>query len=313
MTILGLLRDAAARLLDIDAGNPRLEAEYLLAHALGIERSTLLTRDPGLAVDPDVHAGFATLLARRLTREPLQYVLGTVPFAELDLVIGPGALIPRGETEVLVEQVAAALRSSGSSASVASSGSGHVGEDGALLHFPGSQREGNRAPLLIDVGTGSGAIVLALLHRLPGWRGIGIDSSPAALTWARRNRAGVGDRSCALVRGDLLAAVRTGVADAVVSNPPYIRSAEIPGLAPEILEHEPREALDGGVDGLDPFRRLASEAVRVLRPGGLLAVELAPDQPDQAAELLAASGAFHAARIFVDLAGRKRGLLARRV
>jgi release factor glutamine methyltransferase len=295
-TIRALLRDAAARLLEIGAGNPRLEAEYLLAHALGIERPVLLGRDPGLAAGPDAEAGFAALLARRLAREPLQYVLGTVPFAGLDLEIGPGALIPRGETEVLVEQAAAELRPGG--------GSMRHG-DGAPLPV--------RAPWLIDVGTGSGAIVLALLHRLPGWRGIGIDSSSAALAWARRNRARVGNRSCALIRGDLLASIRTGAVDAVLSNPPYIRSAELPGLAPEILEYEPPEALDGGVDGLETFRRLVVEAARVLRPGGLLAVELAPDEPDPAAELLAASGAFQEVRIFIDLAGRKRGLLARRV
>jgi release factor glutamine methyltransferase len=304
-TILSLLRDAAARLAAIDAGNPRLEAEYLLAHALGIERSILLRRDPSQAVGPEGETGFAALLARRLAREPLQYVLGTVPFAGLDLVIGPGALIPRGETEVLVEQAAAALRSGGSP------GSG--GPHGAALASLASSGDGTRVPLVIDVGTGSGAIVLSLLQRLPGWRGLGIDSSPAALAWARRNRERVGEQRCDLLRGDLLASVRAGAADVVVSNPPYIRSAEIPGLAPEILEHEPREALDGGEDGLDPFRRLVGETARVLRPGGLLALELAPDEPDQAAELLAASGAFHPARIFLDLAGRKRGVLARRV
>jgi release factor glutamine methyltransferase len=295
-TIRELLRDAAERLWEIGAGNPRLEAEYLLAHAFGIERPALLGRDPGLAAGPDAEVGFEALLARRLGREPLQYVLGTVPFAGLDLVIGPGTLIPRGETEVLVERVAAALRPG--------DGPAHDGNSAPLpVH----------APLLVDVGTGSGAIVLALLRQLPGWRGIGIDSSSAALAWARRNRAKVGDRSCELIRGDLLASIRTGAVDAVVSNPPYIRSAEFPGLAPEILDHEPPQALDGGVDGLEPFRRLVVEAARVLRPGGLFAVELAPDEPDQAAELLAVSGAFHAVRIFIDLAGRKRGLLARRV
>ena len=294
-TIRELLRDAAVRLMEIGAGNPRLEAEYLLAHVLGMERPALLGRDPGLAAGPDAEAGFEALLARRLAREPLQYVLGTVPFAGLDLVIGPGALIPRGETEVLVERVAAALRPG--------DGPAHDGNSAPLpVH----------APLLVDVGTGSGAIVLALLRRLPGWRGIGIDSSSAALAWARRNRANVGDRSCELIHGNLLASIRTGAVDAVVSNPPYIRSAEIPDLAPEILDHEPPEALDGGVDGLEPFRRLVEEAARVLRPGGLFAAELAPDEPDEAAELLAVSGAFHAVRIFIDLAGRKRGLLARR-
>jgi release factor glutamine methyltransferase len=291
-TLRALLRDAAASLTEIGAGNPRLEAEYLLAHALGVERPALLGRDQVVSADPDVEARFAALLARRLAREPLQYVLGTVPFAGLNLVIGSGALIPRGETEVLVEQVAAALRSDESA---------------------GASRERIGAPLLIDVGTGSGAIALALLSYLPGWRAVGIDSSPAALAWAQRNCAQVGARSCRWLRGDLLTSIRTGAADAVVSNPPYIRSAEVPGLAPEILEHEPPEALDGGVDGLQPFRRLAAEAVRVLRPGGLFAVELAPDEPELAAELLAASGLYHPARVFLDLAGRKRGLLAWRV
>lgn len=335
-TILTLLRGAAARLAAIDAGNPRLEAEYLLAHALGIERSILLRRDPSQAVESDPVASFAALLARRLAREPLQYVLGTVPFAGLDLVIGPGALIPRGETEVLVEQVAAELRSgrlvgsagpaggfrpprtsgsSGISGVSSSTGPASPGRawGGGGEDDPASSVALKRTPLVIDVGTGSGAIVLALLRRLPGWRGLGIDSSPAALAWARRNRENVGEQRCDLLRGDLLASVRAGAADVVVSNPPYIRSAEIPGLAPEILEHEPPEALDGGEDGLDPFRRLVGETARVLRPNGLLAVELAPDEPDQAAELLAASGAFRPARIFLDLAGRKRGLLARRV
>jgi release factor glutamine methyltransferase len=310
--IRDLLRDAAVRLAAIGAGNPRLEAEYLLAHALGIERPILLGRDPRTAVGPQAESGFADLLARRLGREPLQYVLGTVPFAGLDLVIGPGALIPRGETEVLVEQVAAALRTGDLVDSPVSSISGREKGRGASPDCPGSAREGNRAPLLVDVGTGSGAIVLALLHQLPGWRGIGIDSSPAALPWARRNRAKLGDRACHLLRGDLLTSVRTGAVDAVVSNPPYVRSAEVPDLAPEIREHEPSEALDGGTDGLDPFRRLVPEAERVLRSGGLFAVELAPDQPDPAAEFLAAGGGFRAARIFLDLAGRKRGLLARR-
>ncbi len=291
-TIRALLREAAERIQAIDAGNPRLEAEYLLSHALSIERPTLLTRDPGMVLDLAGRERFAVLLARRLHREPLQYVLGTVPFAGLNLVIGPGALIPRGETEILVQEVADAL--------------------GARSPQSALPRK-TPARVLVDVGTGSGAILLALLGRLPSWRGIGIDRSPAALTWARRNIVMGAAPSGHLVRADLLAAVRTGAVDAVVSNPPYVRTGEIAGLAPEIREHEPPEALDGGEDGLDPFRLLIPEVVRVLRSGGLLAVELAPDQPGRAAELLAASGAFPEVRVFRDLAGRTRGLLARRL
>jgi release factor glutamine methyltransferase len=328
-TMRALLRDATARLADIDAGNPRLEAEYLLAQALSIGRPALLARDPVVPIGPETEARFAGLLARRLARQPLQYVLGTVPFAGLDLVIGPGALIPRGETEVLVEEVAASLRPG--------EPAGLAGGDGLPLDSRGADRPGDGAPLLIDVGTGSGAILLGLLSRLPGWRGIGIDTSPAALAWARRNVVRAADAlarraevaadqfppgvartlppaglpPAMLLRGDLLSAIRTASADAVISNPPYVRSAEIPDLAPEIREHEPPEALDGGPDGLDPFRRLAPEAARVLRWGGLFAVELAPDQPGPAAELLRATGAFEAIRVFRDLAGRERGVLAR--
>lgn len=295
ITIRELLRDASTRLSGIDAGNPRLEAEYMLAQAMGIERPVLLGSDPGVSIDPETAARYAVLLARRLAREPLQYVLGTVPFAGLDLVIGPGALIPRSETETLVELTAAALREGGLSA---------------------PEPDGRRARVLVDVGTGSGAILLALLSRLSGWRGIGTDCSPAALGWARRNTAravGADAPRVMFLRGDLLSAIGTATADAVVSNPPYISSAEIPGLVPEIREHEPPEALLGGGDGLDLFRRLTPEVARVLRPGGLFAVELAPDQPDRAEGMLGASGAFQAIRIFHDLAGRKRGLIAQRV
>jgi len=289
-----LLRQAAARLARIAAGNPRLEAEYLLAAALEVDRPRIFLLVPDAPVPPQARRRFESLIARREAREPLQYILGTVPFCGLELAVGPGVLIPRGETEVLVERVARAL----------------AGPD-----FTGGSTGGStssRGPLLVDAGTGSGAILLALLARLPSWRGIGVDRSPEALAWARRNGGAAGERLL-WVRGDLLRALPGAAAQAVVSNPPYIRTGEIGALAPEIRDYEPRLALDGGEGGLAVFARLAVEAKRVLAPGGLFGVELGADQPREAAEILAASGGFAAAEVFDDLAGRPRGLLARRL
>ena len=279
-----LLRRAVERLRGIEAGNPRLEAEYLAAAALGIERIELLRRRADEPFPPAAVELFERLLARRLARAPLQYVLGTAPFCDLLLEVGPGTLIPRSETEVLVERVVEVVR--GTEAS---------------------------APLLVDVGTGSGAILLACLHALPAWKGVGLDRSPEALRWTQRNRDALGFTSrAALFRGDLCAALRPGSADLVVSNPPYIRRAELPDLAPEIRDHEPRSALDGGEDGLEVVRRLVPEAEAALCRGGWLALELAPDQPAAVAEALQSGGHFDPVRIFSDLAARPRGVLARK-
>jgi release factor glutamine methyltransferase len=279
-----LLVDAARRLRGIGAGNPRLEAEYLLAHALRADRLELLRRRPDEPIDAPAASAFERLLERRLLREPLQYVLGTAIFCDLELEVGAGVLIPRSETEILVEEVVHALT-------------------------PASA-----TPLcLVDVGTGSGAILLALLQRMSAARGIGIDLSAAALTWARRNaRRAALELRVEWREGDLLDGVPPGSASAVTANLPYIRSAELPDLAPEIREFEPVLALDGGADGLDLVRRLLPQAVSVLAVGGVLALELAPDQPAQVAGWLAADPRYAEVRTFRDLAGRERGVLARR-
>jgi release factor glutamine methyltransferase len=306
------LREAARRLRGIGAGNPLLEAEYLAAHALGIGRVALLSRRDSDPLPPGAGERLDLLLRRRLAREPLQYILGNMPFCELDLAVGPGVLIPRGETEVLVDSVARAA--AGATEAGAWSGDGIRGNGRA-----------RRPPLVVDVGTGSGAILLALLQRLPGWVGIGTERSPAALVWARRNRAGAARGSLPgrspdapidlsgrafLVHGELCAGIRRGTAAIVVSNPPYIRTDELPDLAPEIRDHEPREALDGGEDGLEVVRRLIPEAAAALRPGGILGIELAPDQPDCVREWILARPEFRQAAVFDDLAGRRRGVLA---
>ncbi len=277
-----LIRDCARRLERIGAGNPRLEAEYLMAAAMGIPRIRLWLIDSG--PDPDAIARFEGLVVRRLSREPLQYVLGSADFAGLNLDVGPGVFIPRSETEVLVERMADRLRADG----------------GAVR--------------LIDVGTGSGAVLLGILARLPRARGIGIDTAPSALPLARRNaeRNGLGPRAT-FARGDLLSAIRPArIWDGIVSNPPYVMECEGPDLSPEIRLHEPPEALFGGKDGLDVVRRLIPGAAERLRPGGTLAIEIGITQRDSALDLLR-GGSWEEATVEPDLTGRPRILLARRI
>lgn len=276
------IREGARRIEEIGAGNPQLEAEYLMAAALGIQRIRLWLIDQ--APDAEAIARFDALLARRLAREPLQYVLGTAEFAGLTLAVGPGVFIPRSETEVLVERVVERLRGGG--------------------------RAGAR---ILDLGTGSGAILLALLARLPDAHGIGVDLSAESLSCARGNagRLGLFARA-AFVRGDLCDGIRSAEEwDAIVSNPPYVMTAEAAELAPEIRDHEPALALFAGDDGLDAIRRIVPAAGARVAPGGLLAIEIGVTQDARALALLA-GGPWQDARVKPDLSGRPRILLARK-
>ncbi|MBM3286835.1 MAG: peptide chain release factor N(5)-glutamine methyltransferase [Candidatus Eisenbacteria bacterium] len=279
------IRGAASRIESIGAGNPRLEAEYLMAAALGVPRIRLwlLDRPPA----PDAVARFEALLERRMSREPLQYVLGTAEFAGLTLDVGPGVFIPRSETEILVERVETRLRA-------------RMGGCGA-------------APRILDVGTGSGAILLALMERFAEATGVGIDQSPDALVWARRNavRLGLDDR-VRFLEGDLLDPIGPDERfDAIVSNPPYVSGQEMKGLASEIRDHEPAAALEGGEDGLDVVQRLIPQAAARLSPGGLLALEIGITQGEAVRSLLG-GGSFRSVEILPDLAGRPRVALVER-
>lgn len=286
------MRAATQRLAAAGVDVPEREARELLRKALGLEGRDFLLLDPGAALEPAADVCLQALLSRREQHEPLQYILGTVPFCELELEVGPGVLIPRPETEVLVERL------------------------GSWLARPDP---GTFGPWIVDVGTGSGAILLALLVRLPGWCGLGVDLSAEALAFARRNlaRAQGAGRSVDVrfVQGDLLDPVLAdpppGPVLCLVANPPYVRSAEVAGLDPEVRDHEPRLALDGGEDGLVVVRRLVENGEQVLSPGGVLALELAPDQPETVAALLRRRG-FSILESYRDLAGRPRGVIARR-
>lgn len=259
---------AAARFSFSDT--PRLDAELLMAHALRVERSCLLL-DPGAHVVPP---GFAALVERRAGQEPVAYITGSCGFWTLDLAVGPGALVPRGDSEAVVEA--------------------------ALAHF------GARGPAsVLDLGTGPGTLLLALLAEWPGARGLGIERSADALRWARINvRANAAERA-RLVRGDWADAL-SGRFDCIVANPPYIGTAEV--LPGEVGRHEPAAALYAGDDGLADYRRIVPALPRLLTPGGAAVLEIGWTQAPSVGALLEAQG--FAVALRRDLAGRPRALVA---
>jgi release factor glutamine methyltransferase len=272
---------AAAALASAGISEPHREARLIVALALEVEPAVVLGY-PERALDRGAASRLERLLARRCEREPYSRLCGRRPFWTLDLALTPETLDPRPDSETLVEAVLATLP------------------------------EQARPFRLVDLGTGSGCLLLALLSELPCALGVGVDLLPGVAAAARRNAAAHGLAGRALfLAGDWGAAIANGTADVVVANPPYICSDEIDGLAPEVARHEPRLALDGGPDGLRAYRVLAREMPRLLRPGGLAAVELGAGQAGEIARLMHAGGlAIQAMRC--DLSGIQRVLLMTR-
>jgi release factor glutamine methyltransferase len=260
----------AARRLAAVSDTPTLDAELLLAHALGIEREQLLLNPPS-----EVPPEFEQLTARRLAGEPIAYIIGKRAFWTIELEVTPDVLIPRPDSETLL--------------------------DAAVAHFGG--REGPER--ILDLGTGSGALLLAALDQWPNATGVGIDNSPAALAIAKRNanRLGMPDRAEFRI-GDWANGI-TDRFDLILCNPPYVAAAG--ELGPGVAEQEPHPALFAGEDGLDAIRILAPQFPRLLNPGGLAAVEIGFDQANSAATLLARDGL--TARLALDLAGHPRAIL----
>lgn len=274
-----LLREAAQALMDAGVDTPRLDAELLLAAVLGRTRRALWTY-PDTPVPPEAEATFRALLARRCRREPLAYLLGTWEFYGRTFTVTPDVLIPRPETELLVEAVL----------------------DWARAH---------PARLIADIGTGSGAIAVTLAAEAPDCLLAAVDLSPAVLAVAQENAArhGVGAR-IRWFAGDLLAPVRAAglCCDAIVANLPYIAHASFPSLMPEVRAYEPSAALFAGEGGLALIRRLIHEAPACLRPGGLLALEVGYDQADAVCALL--QPPWQAVRVISDYGGIPRHVLA---
>jgi len=281
----------------IEPAEAALDADVLARHALGgWERGQLIVRQHDAC--PAGFAGvFDALVRRRERREPTGYIIGHREFWNLDMEVGPGVLVPRPETETLVEEALSRL-------SPADTGEeGATGPSGAVP--PAHAR-------LADVGTGSGCVGVALARWLPGSVIVATDTSDDALAVARRNaeRHGVAGR-VRFVRTDLLAGVK-GPFDAVVSNPPYVPVADIAGLQPEVRDHEPPQALAGGDDGLDLIRRLVPEAAAALAPGGWLLFEFGFGQAEGVRAIIAAEPRLDFVEIKPDLAGIPRMAVAQR-
>ena len=264
MSATAALADAARRLAAV-SDTPRLDAELLLAHALGVERETLLL---GLR-DAAVPEGFAVLVARRLAHEPVAYIIGRRAFWTIELAVGPGVLIPRPDSETLIEA--------------------------AVRHFG---KVGPRA--VLDLGTGSGALLLAALAEWPQATGLGVDASPAAVAIARGNAGRLGLAGRATIREGGWEAASAGTFDLVLCNPPYIADAE--PLPADVVEYEPASALFAGADGLDDYRAIAP--LLRLPTGGIACFEIGASQAAAVSTLFGEHDLL--TQVAHDLAGRDR-------
>jgi release factor glutamine methyltransferase len=292
------LRALADRLARAGVPSPEHDAETLLLHALGLTRGTLWLA-PEVVLSPEELDRLERLARQREGRVPLQLLLGLIPFHGVTLEVRAGVFIPRPETETLVEAALTALDAGhGAAASSAAR---------ALSSAGGAAPPAGR---FLDLGTGTGAVALALLAALPGWGGIAVDRSPAALELAARNaqRNGLAGR-LTLVHADFTEpafAPPGGPVDLLLSNPPYVPRGAIGSLEPEVRDHDPPEALDGGVDGLDALRHLARGIGLWVRPGGLVVLEIGADQADPAMGMFGPH--LSGIRVTTDLAGRPRVL-----
>ncbi len=271
LTCRQVLAEAALALAET-SDTPRLDAELLMAHALGITREDLLLRH----LDAPAPGTFAALLARRLAHEPIAYITGTRAFWTIDLVVGPGALVPRADSETLIEA--------------------------AIDHF------GAAGPsMILDLGTGPGTLLLAALAQWPDATGLGIDQSAAALAMAKANadRLGLADRAT-FMPGDWASGVAQRF-DLVLCNPPYIGASE--HLPRDVAAYEPHEALFAGADGLDDYRIIMPQLPSLLKPGGLAVLEIGHTQAEAVSAMVEAAGL--TASLQRDLAGRPRAIIAR--
>lgn len=264
--------DEAARRLSETSDTARLDAELLMAEALNIDRDRLLLSPP----DAEPPKRFWTMVERRATGEPVAYITGRRAFWNIDLHVGPGVLVPRPDSEVLIAS--------------------------ALEHF---DRAGAPPKRILDLGTGPGTLLLAALDLWPHATGIGVDSSRRALSYASANARRLGsDNKAAFKLGDWAEGIDERF-DLILCNPPYV--AEDDELGPGVAEYEPDEALFAGSDGLDSIRSIAAAIPRLLESSGLAAVEIGSRQGAAALELLQRDGL--EGRIAMDLGGRDRAVL----
>lgn len=261
LTLLQAWQSAKARLDAAGLEGPVIDARLLVEAAADATRADIVT-DPYRAMTPEQEERLADYLGRRERREPVSHILGRKGFWKIMLSVTPDVLTPRPDTEVIVDYI--------------------------LKRFPGE----TTAFQILDLGVGSGAIILSILAERPLAKGLATDISVEALAVARENAANLGlSPQVAFMHGDWTEGLADASFDVVVSNPPYIASEVIKTLEPEVKDHEPHLALDGGSDGLDAYRHLAPEILRVLKPGGSFAVEIGYDQKDAVEALFNDAGA----------------------
>jgi release factor glutamine methyltransferase len=276
------LRVASAVLADAGVPSPDVDAELLLAHVMGLARGVVRAR--AVTASPlttDEQEALVAAITRRASREPLQHITGWASFRHLELHVGPGVFVPRPETEVVAQLAIDALRA-----------------------VP------DASPVAVDLGTGSGALALAMASEVPTATVVAVELSPDAAVWTRRNIAAVGVDNVRLVEGDLTDAVPEldATVSVVVSNPPYVPVGMVP-RDPEVRLHDPALALYGGEDGLDLVRALSLTARRLLRPGGALVIEHGELQGGAIRDLLTADG-WRSPATHPDLTGRDRATTA---
>ena len=278
MAAAGLMRQAGI-------ATPELDARLLLCHAASIDHETFVA-GPDQSLAPELMPRFGAMVERRLRGVPVSRLIGLREFYGRSFIVNEHALDPRPDTETLIKAALAAVDQGGSP---------------------------KRALRFIDLGTGTGCILITLLAELPAATGIGVDRSADALALARENaqRLGVAERA-QFASGDWLEGFNDGACETILVNPPYIASAEIAALAPEVRDHDPRLALDGGEDGLAAYRRIAARAGSVLQKGGKLIVEIGSGQADAVQALLRAAGLDVDPENSVrrDLAGHPRCIVA---
>lgn len=286
MTIAEAIAKAAGRLAAHEIEHSRLDAEVLLGHLIGRDRAWLLAHGPDV-LDVRHERGYDLLLDRRAVREPIQYITGVQEFWGLPFTVTPDVLIPRPETELVVE---AALRTAA----------------------------GNSAPLLVDLCTGSGCIAISLANELQEASIIALDRSAAALDVARRNarQNGVEER-IRFLEGDLfapLAGMGLGhQVDVITANPPYVREGDLAGLQPEVRDFEPELALIAGPRGTEVAERIVAAAPDLLRPGGVLILEMGMGQAPALSRIIEGTGTYGTLDVLTDLAGIDRVIVTKRM
>ena len=277
-------RDIRARLEAAGIESPELDARLLLGEVLQLDLTGLIA-GAARTLNADEAMRLESFVQRRIAGEPVARIFGHKEFWGLPLALSPGTLVPRPDTETIVEAALSLLK-----------------EDGRI----------NDRLRIADIGTGSGAILLALLSELPNAQGIGTDINPDALRTAAGNAAALGlNKRARFIQCDYASALEAPF-DLIVSNPPYIPSRDIDGLAIEVREHDPRLALDGGADGLDAYRVIVPAAFELLAPGGVVVVEVGQGQAKDVARLMAEKGLDSGLPTKADLNGIQRAVMARK-